>query len=150
MLLKISFCHWLVSNPRPPLYQLSHNHSPFLKIYLHLLPLLLQDRVLHRHGHRHRAVQGEADWRDNPKVSFQVLQDLSQENTHLLYIIILNAVREHSLHKGKISSSGLCYKTFFWRKSTFPQNYEVEKSLFWCLNLHENVKTMLFSSKTIF
>ena len=32
----------------------------------------------------------------------------------------------------------------FWQKSRFPQNFEIEKSLFWCLNLHKNVKTMHF------
>ena len=32
----------------------------------------------------------------------------------------------------------------FCRKSRFTCNLDIEKSLFWCLNLHKNVKTMLF------
>ena len=37
----------------------------------------------------------------------------------------------------------------FLRKSRFPQNWEIQKSLFWCLNLHKNAKTIrLLSCKT--
>ena len=38
----------------------------------------------------------------------------------------------------------------FLRISRFPKNYQIEKSLFSCLNLHKNVKTILCYSKTIF
>ena len=37
----------------------------------------------------------------------------------------------------------------FWKKYWFPINSKFEKSLFICLNLHKNVKTLLFSCKTI-
>ena len=38
---------------------------------------------------------------------------------------------------------------FFWRKSSFPKNLGIEKHLFWCQNLHKNVKTMLFLIMTM-
>ena len=44
-------------------------------------------------------------------------------------------------HKFCLTCSWCC-KTF-WRKSRFPQNKEIEKSLFWCLNLHFNVKNAI-------
>ena len=38
----------------------------------------------------------------------------------------------------------------YWRKSRYPRNYEIEKSLFWCLNLHKNVNTIFNQNYTLY
>ena len=39
--------------------------------------------------------------------------------------------------------SGQCYKTFSCvKKSRFPQNREIKKTFFWCINMHKNVNAI--------
>ena len=42
------------------------------------------------------------------------------------------------------------FKNYFWRKSGFPQNKEIQESLlFWCLDLHKNFTILIYDSRVV-
>ena len=91
-------------------------------------------------------------WHSSRESQPQITSISIQRQTCLLLtykLFALKLFRFFLLQRYSFLFSGRCYKTFFGRNIDFPKIKKKKNSLFWCVNLHENVKTMPFLFKSI-